>query len=80
MLGFFLTVLFVWILLISHSQWILRRGKSFRSTVYDGVLFTTDADTDASEAIIGSGNLKMNDSDIWSHSHRMCPKTSHRAL
>ena len=71
MLGFFLTVLFVWILLISHSQWILRRGKSFRSTVYDGVLFTTDADTDASEAIIGSGNLKMNDSDIWSHSHRM---------
>ena len=41
------------------------------SKVYDGVLFNTDAEKDDTEAITGKGNLGMNDSDIWSHSHRM---------
>lgn len=69
--SFMILVLFIWIALIAHSKWILRADKSFRSTVYDGVLFTSDAEVDSTEAIVGSGNLRMNDSDIWSHSHRM---------
>jgi len=39
--------------------------------VYDGVLFNTETDYDESEELVGRRNLKMNDSDIWSHSHRM---------
>lgn len=34
-------------------------------------MFDTDADRDESEAITGYGNLRMNDSDIWSHEYRM---------
>lgn len=63
--------LFIWIALIAHSKWILRSDKSFRSVVYDGVLFNSDAEVDPSEDIVGPRNLKMHDSDIWSHSHRM---------
>ena len=69
--SFLILVLFIWIALIAHSNWILRADKDFRSTVYDGVLFNTDADQDPSEKVIDRKNLKMNDSDIWSHSHRM---------
>ena len=69
--GFFIVVLFIWIILIAHSQWILRADKSFRSTVYDGVLFTSDAEADPAEALVGPRNLRMQDSDIWSHAHRM---------
>lgn len=68
---FGVVVLFLFVALISHSKWILRADKSFRSTVYDGVLFNTDAEEDPSEDIAGPRNLKMNDSDIWSHTHRM---------
>lgn len=68
---FGVVVLFLFVALISHSKWILRSDKSFRSTVYDGVLFNTDAEEDSTEAIAGPRNLKMNDSDIWSHTHRM---------
>lgn len=68
---FMLLVLFIWTVLIAQSKWILRADKSFRSTVYDGVLFTTDAEEDAAEDIIGPRNLRMHDSDIWSHTHRM---------
>lgn len=50
---------------------ISRSGKTFRSTVYDGVLFTSDETEDPSEQMIGPKNLKMQDSDIWSHTHRM---------
>jgi len=69
--SFFILVLFIWITLIAHSQWILRADKDFRSKVYDGVLFTSEADSDPTENTISPSNLKMNDSDIWSHSHRM---------
>jgi hypothetical protein len=69
--SFLILVLFIWIALIAHSNWILRADKDFRSKVYDGVLFNTEAESDASENQIGPSNLKMNDSDIWSHSHRM---------
>lgn len=64
-------VLFLWIALIAHSKWILRADKSFRSTVYDGVLFNSEAENDHSELMAGPRNLEMHDSDIWSHSHRM---------
>ena len=35
------------------------------------MLFNTDAEVDDTEEMLGPRNLKMNDSDIWSHSHRM---------
>jgi hypothetical protein len=66
-----LIVLAVWIILIVQSKFLLRSDKDFRSTVYDGVLFNTDAEVDDTEEMLGPRNLKMNDSDIWSHSHRM---------
>ena len=69
--GFLIMVLFIWFVLIAHSQWILRADKTFRSTVYDGVLFNSTAEVDPSEEILGPRNLQMQDSDIWSHSHRM---------
>ena len=69
--SFFILVLFIWITLIAHSNWILRADKDFRSKVYDSVLFTSEVEQDPSEMLIGPTNLKMNDSDIWSHSHRM---------
>ena len=69
--SFFVLVLFIWIALIAHSTWILRADKDFRSKVYDGVLFNSDAVADPTECITDSGNLRMNDSDIWSHAHRM---------
>ena len=69
--GFMVLVLFIWVALIAQSKYILRADKSFRSTVYDGVLFNSDAVVDEAEDIIGPRNLKMQDSDIWSHSHRM---------
>jgi len=68
---FFVLVNVIWIALIIHSNWILRADKSFRSTVYDGVLFNSEAERDNSEGLTGPRNLKMHDSDIWSHAHRM---------
>lgn len=69
--SFMILVLFLWIALIAHSKWILRADKSFRSTVYDGVLFNSESEIDHSELMAGPRNLEMHDSDIWSHSHRM---------
>ena len=44
--GFMVLVLFIWIVLIAHSKWILRADKTFNSTVYDGVLFNSNASID----------------------------------
>jgi hypothetical protein len=70
-MGFLLLLVLIWISLISRSNKILESMGENNSKVYDGVLFNTDAEKDDGETEIGKGNLGMQDSDIWSHSHRM---------
>lgn len=71
-MSFFLVLtLLLWITLTIHSQAIQRKHKEFNSKVYDGVLFNSDADEDATEGFTGRRHLSMLDSDIYSHTHRM---------
>ena len=68
--GFFTLTILIWISLIARSNKILEKIGDANSKVYDGVLFNGgDKDFNIKEA--SRGNLGMQDSDIWSHSHRM---------
>ena len=64
-------VLLILICLIVRSNSILGKMGEAHSHAYDGVLFNSEAEHDENEETVGRGNLKMRDSEIWSHSHRM---------
>lgn len=69
--GFMLLLILIWISLIARSNAIMESIGKAHSKVYDGVLFTTGAEKDNQERPISKKNMCMQDSDIWSHSHRM---------
>lgn len=68
--GFLILVLLIWIVLVAQSRSLLKKIGDFNSKVYDGILFSEN-EFDASESLPGRRSLRMNDSDIWSHTHRM---------
>jgi len=57
--------------LIVRSNSILEKMGDAQSKAYDGILFNSDAENDDSEELVGRRSLKMQDSEIWSHTHRM---------
>ena len=61
----------IWVSLIVRSNTLLEKMGDGDSTAYDSVLFNSHAERDNTECEIGRRDLKMRDSDIWSHSHRM---------
>ena len=66
-----LLLILIWISLIARSNAIMESIGKAHSKVYDGVLFTTGAEKDTREKTISKKNMCMQDSDIWSHAHRM---------
>lgn len=64
-------MLLMWACMIGRSVSIYREKGSFNSTVYEGVLFNTDATRDEDDDEIDETNLALQDSDIYSHAYRM---------
>jgi hypothetical protein len=58
-------------MLTVHSKRIAKQMSSMNKTVYDGVLFTESDSFESTEALPTEKNLRMKDTDIWSHTSRM---------